>query len=54
MAIKLVRQEIYDDNGLVDVVLIEQEVPDIEELISEKEQELIKIYEEIQKLKNEI
>jgi hypothetical protein len=54
MAIKLFRQEIYDNTGLIDVIITEQEVPDNEQLISEKEQELIKIYEEIQKLKNEI
>jgi hypothetical protein len=52
MAIKLVRQEIYDNTGLVNVVFIEQEVLNTDQLISEKENELIRIYEEIQNLKN--
>jgi hypothetical protein len=52
MAIKLFRQEIYDDTGLIDVIITEQEVPDTDELISEKENELLRIYEEIQNLKN--
>jgi hypothetical protein len=54
MATELVRQEIYDDNGLVRVEFIEQEIPNVDELISEKEKELIRIYEEIQNLKNNI
>lgn len=53
MAIELIRTEIYDQTGLKQVVFIEQEVPDVEDLISEKEAELMRIYEEIQKLKNQ-
>lgn len=51
MATQLIRQEIYDDTGLIDVIMIEQEVTNTEELIAEKEQELIRIYNEIQELK---
>jgi hypothetical protein len=48
-----IRKEIYDDNGLVkveyeDVVEILQE-----DLIAQKEAELLAIYEEIKRLKNE-
>ena len=47
-----IRNEIYDDNGLVRVEFIEVEGPTQEELISQKEAELLAIYEEIQRLKN--
>jgi hypothetical protein len=47
-----IRQEIYDDNGLVRVEFIEVEGPTQEELIAQKEAELLAIYEEIQRLKN--
>lgn len=47
-----VRNEIYDDNGLVRVEFIEVEGPTQEELIAQKEAELLAIYEEIQRLKN--
>ena len=45
------REEIYDENGLVEVRFIE--VPDVsvEDQVLQKEQELIAIYNEIQKLK---
>jgi len=46
-----VRHEIYDEKGLVKVEFIEVEEQSKEELIAEKEAELIKIYEEIQQLK---
>jgi len=48
-----IRNEIYDDNGLVRVEFIEVEGPTQEELLAEKEAELIRIYNEIQALKNE-
>ena len=46
------RNEIYDENGLVRVEFIEVEGPTQEELIAQKEAELLAIYEEIQRLKN--
>ena len=48
-----IRNEIYDDNGLVEVVFIEVDEPTIEELIAQKEAQLIAIYEEIQTLKGQ-
>ena len=48
-----VRHEIYDENGLVKVEFIEVEEQLKDELIAEKEAELIRIYEEIKKLKGE-
>ena len=50
---KTIRNEIYDDNGLVRVEYIEVEENEQthEELISEKEAELLKLYEEIKQLK---
>ena len=48
-----VRHEIYDENGLVKVEFIEVDEPSLEELIAQKEAELIRIYEEIKKLKGE-
>jgi len=42
----------YANNGLVRVEFIEVEEQPKEELIAEKESELIRIYEEIQLLKN--
>lgn len=46
------RIEIYDQTGLIDVqvVMVEEEL--IEDLISQKEQELIRLYNEIESLKN--
>jgi hypothetical protein len=46
-----IRQEIYDDNGLVEVKLIEVDEPTQEELIEQKEAELLKIYAELNELK---
>lgn len=48
-----VRNEIYDDNGLVEVVFIEVDEPTQEELIAQKEAQLIAIYEELQALKGQ-
>jgi hypothetical protein len=48
-----VRNEIYDDNGLVRVEYIEVEEPTQEELIAQKEAELLSLYEELKALKGE-
>ena len=47
-----VRNEIYDDNGLVKVELIEVDEPSQEELIAQKEVELLALYNELQRLKD--
>jgi hypothetical protein len=49
---KQIRNEIYDDNGLVRVEFIEIEDNLIEDILAEKEAELLRIYEEIQNIKN--
>ncbi len=46
-----IREEIYDDNGLVEVKFIDVDEPTQEELIAEKEAELLKIYAELNALK---
>jgi hypothetical protein len=48
-----VRNEIYDDNGLVRVEFIDVEEPSQEELIAQKEAELLAVFEEIKRLKGE-
>lgn len=48
-----IRQEIYDDNGLVEVRFIEIEEPTQEELIAQKEAQLLEMYEELKRLKGE-
>ena len=48
-----IRNEIYDDNGLVRVEYIEVEDVSKEDIIAEKEAELLRIYEEIQNIKNQ-
>jgi hypothetical protein len=48
-----VRNEIYDENGLVRVEYIEVEEPTQEELIAEKEAQLLAIYEELKNLKTQ-
>jgi hypothetical protein len=48
-----IRNEIYDDNGLVRVEYIEVEDVSTEDIISQKEAELLKIYQEIQNIKNQ-
>jgi hypothetical protein len=45
-----IRNEIYDDNGLVRVEFIEVEEPTAEELVAQKEAELLALYEEIKRL----
>lgn len=49
---KTIRNEIYDDNGLVRVEFIEVEEQTTEEILAEKQEELLRIYNEIQELKN--
>ena len=46
-----IRNEIYDDNGLVRVEFIEVEDINQEELIAQKEAELLAMYQELQLLK---
>jgi hypothetical protein len=48
-----VRNEIYDENGLVRVEFIEVDEPTPEELIAQKEAELLAVFEELKKLKGE-
>jgi hypothetical protein len=48
-----VRQEIYDDNGLVEVIYIEVDEPTQEELIAQKEAELLAVFDELKKLRGE-
>lgn len=47
------RNEIYDDNGLVRVEFIEIDEPTQEELIAQKEAELLQMFEELKRLKGE-
>jgi hypothetical protein len=48
-----VRNEIYDENGLVRVEFIEVDEPTPEELIAQKEAELLAVFEELKRLKGE-
>ena len=55
----IIKKEIYqyNDNGeniLIDTIDIEIEGPTQEEIIAEKEAELLRVYAEIQELKNNI
>jgi len=47
-----VRNEIYDENGIIRVEYIEVEEPTQEELIAQKEAELLAVYQELQRLKD--
>lgn len=47
------RNEIYDDNGLVRVEFIEVDEPTQEELIAQKETQLLEMYEELKRLKGD-
>jgi hypothetical protein len=49
-----VRNEIYDDNGLVKVEFLEIDGPTQEELITQKEAELLAMYNELKILKGEV
>ena len=46
-----IRQEIYDQDGLIEVKFIEVDEPTQEELIAEKEAQLLEIYAELNELK---
>jgi hypothetical protein len=48
-----IRNEIYDYNGLVRVEYIEVDDVSTEDLLKQKEAELLRIYEEIQNIKNQ-
>ena len=48
-----IRNEIYDENGLVRVEFIEVESPNQEELIAQKEAQLLALYDELKALKGE-
>ena len=48
-----IREEIYDENGLVEVVFHEVDEPTQEELIAQKEAELLEMYNELKALKGE-
>lgn len=47
------RQEFYNETGLVKVEFIEVEGPTQEELIAQKEAQLLAMYEELKVLKSE-
>ena len=48
-----IRQEIYDDNGLVEVKFIEVDEPTQEELIAQKEAQLLAMYDELNAIKTQ-
>jgi hypothetical protein len=48
-----IREEIYNDEGLVEVVFHEVDEPTQEELIAQKEAELLAMYNELKQLKGE-
>jgi hypothetical protein len=47
------RNEIYDETGLIRVEFIEVEGPTQEELIAQKETQLLALYDELKTLKGE-
>jgi hypothetical protein len=51
---RTIRKEIYDNSGLIRVEFIEVEEQTTEELIVEKEEQLLAVYEEIKKLKESL
>lgn len=48
-----IRNEIYDDNGLVRVEFIEVDEPSQEDLVAQKEAELLAVFAELKALKGE-
>ena len=48
-----IRNEIYDDNGLVRVEFIEVEETPIEIQIADKEAQLLEMFEELKRLKGD-
>jgi len=49
-----IRHEIYDENGLIRVEFIEVDEPTQEELIAQKEAQLLEMYEELKRLKGDV
>jgi hypothetical protein len=50
---KQIRNEIYNDEGLVSVEFIEVDEPSAQDLIAQKEAELLAMYNELKALKGE-
>ena len=48
-----IREEIYNEDGLVEVRFIDVDEPTTEELIAQKEAELLAMYNELKALKGE-
>ena len=48
-----IRKEIYNETGLIKTVFIEVEGPTQEELIAEKEAQLLALYDELKVLRGE-
>ena len=48
-----IRNEYYDDNGLVRVEFIEVDEPTQEDLVAQKEADLLAVFEELKRLKGE-
>jgi hypothetical protein len=51
MATRTIREEIYDDSGLIEVKHYEVEETPITDQIKQKEDELLRVYQEIERLK---
>ena len=53
---KKTRVEVYDDNGLIQVYYIESEEEELtpEEILSQKEKQLLEIYDEIKLLRSNL
>ena len=49
-----IRNEIYDKDGLVRVEFIEMEEPTQEEIIAQKEAQLLEMFEELKRLKGNV
>ena len=47
----MIRHEIYDENGLVKVEYIQTDEPTQEDLIAQKEAQLLALYEELKAMK---
>jgi hypothetical protein len=47
----MIRHEIYDENGLIKVEFIETDEPTQEQLIADKEAQLLALYEELKAMK---
>ena len=51
MATRTIREEIYDDSGLIEVKHYEIDEVPIADQIKSKEDELLRVYQEIERLK---